>query len=82
MVALRGTQFDSWITDYLNGHPDAVVLHLGCGLHSRAFRIAPEGVRWFDVDLPQVIALRRKLYPRIRNISDDRVVGDRSRMDR
>src|SRR4051812_7633987 len=62
-VALRSAQFDAWITDYLNGHPDAVVLHLGCGLHSRAFRIAaPEGVRWFDVDLTQVIALRRQLY--------------------
>jgi len=63
MVALRGTQFDSWIADYVDTHPDAVVLHLGCGLHSRAFRIAPGGVRWFDVDLPQVIALRRQLYP-------------------
>ena len=62
-VALRSAQFDAWITDYLNGHPDAVVLHLGCGLHSRAFRIAaPEAVQWFDVDLPQVIALRRQLY--------------------
>ena len=62
-VALRGAQLDAWTTDYLNGHPDAVVLHLGCGLHSRAFRLAvPEGVRWFDVDLPQVIALRRELY--------------------
>jgi O-methyltransferase involved in polyketide biosynthesis len=61
-VALRGAQFDALITNYLNGHPDAVVLHLGCGLHSRAFRVAPEGVRWFDVDLPQVIALRRQLY--------------------
>jgi O-methyltransferase involved in polyketide biosynthesis len=63
MVALRSTQFEAWITEYLNGHPDAVVLHLGCGLHSRAFRMAaPEGVRWFDVDLPHVIALRRQLY--------------------
>lgn len=62
-VALRGAQFDAWITDYLNSYPDAVVLHLGCGLHSRPFRLAvPEGVRWFDVDLPQVIALRRQLY--------------------
>jgi O-methyltransferase involved in polyketide biosynthesis len=62
-VALRGAQFDALITDFLNGHPDAVVLHLGCGLHSRAFRIAsPNGVRWIDVDLPQVIALRRQLY--------------------
>ena len=62
-VALRSAQFDAWITDYLNGHPDAVVLHLGCGLHSRPFRMAAaESVRWFDVDLPQVIALRRQLY--------------------
>ncbi|MEB3984208.1 class I SAM-dependent methyltransferase [Mycobacterium sp. 663a-19] len=62
-VALRGAQFDALITDFLNGHPDAVVLHLGCGLHSRAVRLAlRDGVRWFDVDLPQVIALRRQLY--------------------
>lgn len=62
-VALRGAQLDAWTTDYLNGHQDAVVLQLGCGLDSRAFRVAtPEGVRWFDVDLPQVIALRRQLY--------------------
>ena len=62
-VALRSSQFDAWSTDFLNRHPNAVVLHLGCGLHSRAFRLAvPEGVRWFDVDLPQIIALRRQLY--------------------
>jgi O-methyltransferase involved in polyketide biosynthesis len=62
IVALRGVQFDAWITNFLNGHPDAVVLHLGCGLHSRAFRVALEGVRWFDVDMPEIIALRRQLY--------------------
>jgi O-methyltransferase involved in polyketide biosynthesis len=62
-VALRSAQLDAWITDYLSSHTDVVVLHLGCGLHSRAFRMAvPEGVLWFDVDLPQVIALRRQLY--------------------
>lgn len=63
MVALRSVQFDACINEYLRAHRPAVVLHLGCGLHSRAFRIAePEGVQWFDVDLPNVIALRRQLY--------------------
>lgn len=63
MVALRGVQFDALASDFLNRHPEAVVLHLGCGLHSRPFRLAEAvGVRWFDVDLPQVIALRRQLY--------------------
>ncbi|MEV0831447.1 class I SAM-dependent methyltransferase [Nonomuraea rubra] len=64
MLALRAKQLDEWATDFLGRHPDAVVLHLGCGLDSRAFRLdLPAGVRWFDVDLPAVIDLRRKLYP-------------------
>ncbi|WP_163737387.1 class I SAM-dependent methyltransferase [Mycobacterium gallinarum] len=62
MVALRSSQFDAWIAEYLDREPEAVVLHLGCGLHSRAFRLGAGRVRWFDVDLPQVIALRRQLY--------------------
>lgn len=49
--------------DFLARHPDAVVAHLGCGLDTRAFRLQPpDGVQWFDVDVPQVIGLRRALY--------------------
>jgi O-methyltransferase involved in polyketide biosynthesis len=63
LVALRAKQLDVWAADFLRRHPDAVVLHLGCGLDTRAFRLEPAGgVQWFDVDVPQVIDLRRKLY--------------------
>jgi O-methyltransferase involved in polyketide biosynthesis len=63
LVALRAKQLDVWAADFLQRHPNAVVLHLGCGLDTRAFRLQlPEGVQWFDVDVPQVIDLRRKLY--------------------
>lgn len=63
MVALRAKQLDVWAADFVNHHPDAVVLHLGCGLDSRVFRLDPPAtVQWFDVDLPDVIELRRKLY--------------------
>ncbi|HEY9305543.1 MAG TPA: class I SAM-dependent methyltransferase [Mycobacterium sp.] len=63
LVALRAKQLDSWAGDFLRRNPDAVVLHLGCGLDSRAFRLdVPSGVSWFDVDVPDVIALRRQLY--------------------
>ncbi|MGE2722710.1 class I SAM-dependent methyltransferase [Mycolicibacterium celeriflavum] len=62
-VALRSAHFDAWIVNYLNSHPDSVVLHLGCGLHSRPVRLAvPDTTYWFDVDLPEVIDLRRNLY--------------------
>lgn len=63
-VALRAHVIDGWTRDFLKRHPDATVLHLGCGLDSRVFRIAPPpAVRWFDVDYPDVVALRRALYP-------------------
>ncbi|TXI60880.1 class I SAM-dependent methyltransferase [Mycolicibacterium mageritense] len=63
LVALRAKQLDDWTVSFLDKHPDAVVLHLGCGLDTRAFRIGrPAGVDWFDVDQPGVVELRRKLY--------------------
>ncbi|CAM05840.1 O-methyltransferase [Saccharopolyspora erythraea NRRL 2338] len=63
-VVLRAKHLDDWVRDYLAAHPDATVLHLGCGLDGRAFRLAlPPGVRWFDVDQPDVAELRQRLYP-------------------
>lgn len=63
LVALRAKKFDDWCADFLSRHPDAVVLHLGCGLDGRAFRLGlPPEVSWFDVDQPGVIGLRRLLY--------------------
>jgi methyltransferase (TIGR00027 family) len=62
-IALRAKQFDGWAADFVRRTPDATVLQLACGLDSRAFRLnLPAGVRWFDVDLPDVMELRRKLY--------------------
>lgn len=63
-IAIRAKQFDLWTAQFLADHPGAVVLQLGCGLDSRVFRIdPPAGVRWFDLDFPEVIALRQRLYP-------------------
>jgi methyltransferase (TIGR00027 family) len=63
LVALRAKKLDVWAADFVRRHPDAVVLHLGCGLDTRAFRInPPPTVRWFDLDQPAVVELRRKLY--------------------
>ncbi|ORW92015.1 methyltransferase [Mycobacterium sp. IEC1808] len=63
LVTMRAKQFDDWSADFLRRHPNAVVLHLGCGMDTRAFRLhPPDTVLWFDVDQPGVIALRRKLY--------------------
>ncbi|CAN7471253.1 class I SAM-dependent methyltransferase [Bosea sp. LjRoot237] len=63
-LAMRAHTLDGWTRDFLADHDDAIVLHLGCGLDSRISRIdPPAGVDWYEVDYPDVIALRRKLYP-------------------
>ncbi|WP_275464785.1 class I SAM-dependent methyltransferase [Streptomyces noursei] len=63
-VALRARQLDIWTARFLAAHPEATVVHLGCGLDTRVHRLAPgPGVRWFDVDFPEVIELRRQLFP-------------------
>jgi O-methyltransferase involved in polyketide biosynthesis len=37
-----------------------VVVHIGCGLDSRFERVDNGQVEWYDLDLPEVIELRRK----------------------
>ena len=63
-IATRAATFDLLTQRYLAEHPDATVLHVGCGMDSRAFRVdPPASVQWFDVDYPDVIDLRRQLFP-------------------
>jgi len=64
IVATRAATFDLLTNRYLADHPDATVLQVGCGMDSRVFRIdPPAAVQWFDVDYPDVIDLRRQLFP-------------------
>jgi O-methyltransferase involved in polyketide biosynthesis len=63
-VTTRSAHFDIWADQFLAANPDAVVLHLGCGLDARYFRLEPgPGVDWYDIDYPDVADLRRQLLP-------------------
>jgi len=61
VVRLR--EFDRFVRDFLQRHPTGTVVHLGCGLDARFQRVDNGRVRWFDLDLPPVIALRQQLLP-------------------
>jgi len=60
-LILRNREFDRYARDFLARNPEAVVVHIGCGLDSRFERVDNGQVEWYDLDLPQVIDLRRKL---------------------
>ena len=60
-IVLRLREFDRFARDFLAAHPDPVVVHIGCGLDTRFERVDDGRVEWYDLDLPEVIDLRRKL---------------------
>lgn len=61
-VCLRAKRLDQFVMEYMRENPAGVVLHLGCGLDTRFDRVDNGQVRWYDLDLPDAIALRRKFF--------------------
>ena len=60
----RAHIFDEEARRFIAAHPDAVVVQLGAGLDARYERLGrPAVTAWYDLDLPEVIALRRQLLP-------------------
>ena len=63
-LPMRAWHLDQWTRAFLAANPESTVLHVGCGLDTRVYRIEPgPKVHWFDVDFPDVIAPREQLYP-------------------
>ena len=63
-TALRAKMLDDRVRRFIADHPDAVVVDLGAGLGTGMLRVAPPAtVDWYNVDLPNVIALRDELVP-------------------
>jgi O-methyltransferase involved in polyketide biosynthesis len=63
-IAVRAKTLDGLVRRFISDHPDAVVLDLGAGLDTRIFRIdPPASVGWYDIDFPEVVALRSRVVP-------------------
>lgn len=62
-LRIRAKQLDNYTRAFIAAHPNALILHLGCGLDSRCSRVPRAETLWYDLDMPDVIALRRKFYP-------------------
>ena len=61
-MAMRAVVFARWPMEKMAQHPDAPVLHLGCGLDSRVLRTGVRENLWLDVDFPDVIEAREAYY--------------------
>lgn len=61
-VVARTVILDRLVKQWLNEHTNAVVVNIACGLDTRCYRV--QGYEhWYNLDLPEAIAVRRKLMP-------------------
>ena len=60
---VRGWYFDRAVRRFVEAHSRPVVVNVGCGLDTRFQRIGDPKAIYYDLDLPEVIALRRELIP-------------------
>lgn len=61
-MGMRSAVFDRWLKTKMKKTPGAIVVHIGCGMDSRAERVGCSGHEWYDVDFPEVIMERKKYY--------------------
>lgn len=69
-VVARTRALDTLATAFGVLHPHGVVVNLAAGLDTRFHRIATADMRWFNVDLPDVVEARRFLLGHSRNLTD------------
>lgn len=61
-ACLRTVMIDRWVRAFLDRHPEGTVVEIGTGLNTRFERVDNGRLRWFDVDLPDALALRRSFF--------------------
>ncbi|MGA1792599.1 MAG: class I SAM-dependent methyltransferase [Thermoplasmatota archaeon] len=60
-IALRARKYDRYTREFLERNPEGIVVSLGCGFDTRYWRAVNGPGKYFELDLPPVIDLKRKL---------------------
>lgn len=61
-ASLRTRMFDEEVREFLDEHPEGTVVEIGCGLNTRFERLDNGRAYWFELDLPDSMALRRRFF--------------------
>jgi len=59
---LRTAFFDVLVRDFLQQHADGTVVEIGAGLNTRFERLDNGRVHWYDLDLPDIVDIRRDFF--------------------
>jgi O-methyltransferase involved in polyketide biosynthesis len=61
-VTVRTCIIDVWVRDFVAAHPEGTVVEIGAGLNTRFERVDNGRIHWVDLDLPDVIDVRRRFF--------------------
>lgn len=67
-VIARTIVLDKLVENWLAKNPNSVVVNIACGLDTRCYRMSGYA-HWYNLDLPETIAVREKLLPESGDIS-------------
>lgn len=59
-VIARTIVLDGLVKQYLNAHPDTVVVNIASGMDTRCYRMQGKYIRWYNVDLPETMEIRSR----------------------
>ena len=69
-VIARTLLLDRMAGDFIRKNPKSTVVNIACGLDTRVYRLnTPPSVRWYNLDLPETIEVRRRFLPENGNIT-------------
>lgn len=62
-VIARTIMLDRQLKEIIRKEPEAVIVNIGAGFDNRFSRVDNNSILWFDIDLPDAIAARKKAFP-------------------
>lgn len=61
-VIARTIVFDELVKDFIDKNPECTVVNIACGLDTRVYRMDNGKITWYNLDLPETIAVRNQIY--------------------
>ena len=69
-ILSRAKVMDNEVKKFMEKYPDCAIVSIGCGLDTRFLRIDNGKIRWFNLDLPEVIEKRKLFFEPNERVTD------------
>lgn len=68
-VIARTILLDQMVRQFVDENPKGTIVNIACGLDTRFYRVDNGSIRWYNLDLPETIAVRRRFLTETGRVS-------------